>query len=224
MASPSILRLASVSKVYPGVRALDGVSLDFASGEVHGVVGENGAGKSTLIQLIAGGIVPDEGRLELDGRPTPYTNPATARAAGISVVFQEFQSLPGVTVTENLLLGSKWGRRGLIRWRDAHRAAEATLAEVGLEVDVRATMETLSPAQRKLVEIARAVKDEAKVVLLDEPTAALEADDSERVLAAMRRLRDADCAVVFVSHRLKEVLDVCDRRQRLARRPPRRHI
>jgi rhamnose transport system ATP-binding protein len=207
---PPTLRLVSVSKVYPGVRALDGVSLDFARAQVHGVVGENGAGKSTLIQLIAGGIVPDEGRLELDGESTPYTNPAAARGSGISVVFQEFQSLPGVTVTENLLLGSKWGSRGFIRWRAAHRTAEQVLKEVGLELDVRAPMETLSPAQRKLVEIARAVNERARVVLLDEPTAALEADDSERVLAAMRRLREAGCAVVFVSHRLKEVLDVCD--------------
>jgi ABC-type sugar transport system ATPase subunit len=206
-----ILSLRGVSKVYPGVRALDDVSIDFIPGEVHGVVGENGAGKSTLIQLIAGGVVPDEGWIELAGQRDVYSTPSAARAGGIAVVFQEFQSLMGVSVTENVLLGSRWGRRGVVGWRTAHRQAELALEEVGLEIDVRNPMESLNPAQRKLVEIARAVHSHAQVILLDEPTAALELEDSARVLAAMERLRETGCALVFVSHRLQEVLEICDR-------------
>jgi len=214
MTDSTVLRLLETSKVYPGVRALDRVSVTFAAGEIHGLCGENGAGKSTMVQLVAGGVTPDEGSLELDGVSDPYRDPAAARRAGIAVVFQEFQSLPGVSVTENILLGSPVLTRGVVRWRRAHELAAAALREVvGVEdhIDVRAPMESLSPAQRKLVEIARAVGSRARVVLLDEPTAALEAADSERVLAAMRRLRDAGTAVVFISHRLHEVLGVCDR-------------
>lgn len=205
-----MLRLVNASKVYPGVRALDQLDLEFTAGEIHGLVGENGAGKSTVVGLVAGSIDPDEGWLELGGVKDPYSNPSAAHAAGIAVVFQEFQTLPGVSVAENVLLGSRWARSGIVSWRRANQLAREAMAEVALDVDVRRPMEDLDPAHRKLVEIARAVHLGARVILLDEPTAALEKEDSEHVLAAVRRLRDAGCAVVFVSHRLNEVLDLCD--------------
>jgi rhamnose transport system ATP-binding protein len=205
-----VLKLVETSKVYPGVRALDRVDLEFKAGEIHGLVGENGAGKSTVIGLVTGRITPDEGRLELDGEADPYGSPASAHAAGIACVFQEFQSLPGVSVAENVLLGSRWAKGGVVNWRRAHQLAREALAEVELDIDVRTPMEGLDPAHRKLVEIARAVHFGARVVLLDEPTAALEREDSDRVLAAAKRLRAKGCAVVFVSHRLEEIVGVCD--------------
>jgi ABC-type sugar transport system ATPase subunit len=205
-----LLKLVETSKVYPGVRALDRVDLEFKAGEIHGLVGENGAGKSTVVGLVAGSITPDEGWLELEGQKDPYGSPAAAHAAHIAVVFQEFQSLPGVSVAENVLLGSKWSSGGIVSWRRTYQQAREALAAVELEIDVRRPMEQLDPAHRKLVEIARAIHLGARVVLLDEPTAALEREDSDHVLAALRRLRESGCAVVFVSHRLEEVIDVCD--------------
>jgi ABC-type sugar transport system ATPase subunit len=206
-----VLRLHGVTKVYPGVRALDRLSIEFRAGEIHGVVGQNGAGKSTLMQMIAGNIQPDEGEIEVPGAEKTFTSPAEARQAGISIVSQEFQSLAGLTVTENVLLGSGFGGSSIIRWSTAHRAAAETLESLGLQIDVRATMESLSPAHRKLVEIARAVHENARLVVLDEPTAALEAQESAQVLAAMTRMRAAGRSVVFVSHRLDEILACCDR-------------
>ena len=178
---------------------------------MHGLVGENGAGKSTVVGLVAGSINPDEGWLELGGVKDPYSNPSAAHAAGIAVVFQEFQTLPGISGSRERPLGSKWTRNGIVSWRRANQLAREAIAEVALDIDVRRPMEDLDPAHRKLVEIARAVHLGARVVLLDEPTAALEKEDSEHVLAAVRRLREAGCAVVFVSHRLQEVLQLCDR-------------
>ena len=209
-AATPMLALDAISKAYPGVRALDGVSFELMAGRIHGLVGENGAGKSTLVNVVAGAVAPDSGELRLEGAPVAFSGPWDARASGIAVVHQEFQSLLALSVAENVLLGSPVLQRGVLRWRSARRQAEEALDSIGAAIDVRARMEQLGPAQRKLVEIARAVHGAARVLVLDEPTAALEADDSERLYAAMARLRDRGVALAFVSHRLDEVLAQCD--------------
>ena len=205
------LELDGVSKAYPGVRALDLVSLGLRVGEIHGIVGENGAGKSTLVNVIAGAVVPDGGEIRLAGQRVELSGPWAARRQGIAIVHQEFQSLLALSVAENVLLGSETMRRRFVNWRAARRQAEAAFRQIGVAIDVRAPMESLGPAQRKLVEIARAVHGAAAVLILDEPTAALEAGDSARLYASMSALRQAGVALGFISHRLDEVLRICDR-------------
>jgi ABC-type sugar transport system ATPase subunit len=206
-----MLRVLNVSKAYPGVRALDDVSVEFRDGEVHGVVGENGAGKSTLTAIVGGAVAPDRGALELAGSVVTLAGPADARARGIGIVHQHLQSALSLSVTENVLLGSPSLSRGLVNWREAHRQAEAVFAELGVDIDVRAPMRALNPARRKLVEIARAICGAATVIFFDEPTAALDAEDADHLFNAMRRLRERGLAVAFTSHRLEEVLAVTDR-------------
>lgn len=206
-----MLSLRNISKAYPGVRALDGVSIELRDGEIHGVVGENGAGKSTLVGIVGGAIKPERGEMVLDGSVVTFSEPSEARAHGIAVVHQHFQSALGLSVTENVLLGSPQLSKGLVNWRDAHRQAEAVFAELGVDIDVRLPMRALKPTQRKFVEIGRAIYGAASVILLDEPTAALDSEDADRLFAAMRLLSRRGLAVAYISHRLEEVLTVTDR-------------
>ncbi len=206
-----MLSLRNISKAYPGVRALDGISIELRDGEIHGVVGENGAGKSTLVGIVGGAITPERGEMVLDGSVVTFSEPSEARARGIAVVHQHFQSALGLSVTENVLLGSPPVSKGLVNWRDAHKQAEAVFAELGVDLDVRLPMRALKPTQRKFVEIGRAIYGAASVILLDEPTAALDSEDADRLFAAMRLLSQRGLAVAYVSHRLEEVLTVTDR-------------
>ena len=206
-----MLRLENISKVYPGVRALDDISIEFHDGEIHGVVGENGAGKSTLVEIVGGTIKPDRGAMELNGSVVAFSEPSEAKAKGIAVVHQHFQSALGLSVTENVLLGSPQLSKGLVNWRDAHKQAEAIFADLGVLIDVRLPMRALKPAQQKFVEIGRAIYGAASVILLDEPTAALDGEDSDRLFAAMRLLSQRGIAVAYVSHRLEEVMTLTDR-------------
>jgi ABC-type sugar transport system ATPase subunit len=143
-----MLRLENISKVYPGVRALDDISIEFQDGEIHGVVGENGAGKSTLVEIVGGTIKPDRGAMELNGSVVAFSEPSEAKAKGIAVVHQHFQSALGLSVTENVLLGSPQLSKGLVNWRDAHKQAEAIFADLGVLIDVRLPMRALKPAQQ----------------------------------------------------------------------------
>ena len=206
-----MLSLKNISKAYPGVRALDDISIELRDGEIHGVVGENGAGKSTLIEIVGGAIKPDRGAMELDGSVVTFSEPSEARAEGIAVVHQHFQSALDLSVTENVLLGSPRLSKGLVNWRDAHKQAEAVFADLGVDIDVRLPMRALKPAQRKFAEIGRAIYGAASVVLLDEPTAALDGADADRLFAAMRLLSQRGLAVAYVSHHLEEVLTMTDR-------------
>jgi ABC-type sugar transport system ATPase subunit len=206
-----MLRLMGVSKAYPGVRALDAVSVELEAGEIHGIVGENGAGKSTLLGIVSGAVIPDRGHMELGGEKVAFAGPSEARALGIAVVHQHFQSALGLSVTENVLLGAGALSRGFVNWRGVHREAERVFDDLGVDIDVRLPVRALDAAQRKFVEIGRAMYGAATVVLLDEPTAALDAEDAERLFAAMNVLRGRGLALAFVSHRLEEVLAVTDR-------------
>jgi len=192
------------------VRALDHVSVELAAGEIHGIVGENGAGKSTLVEIIGGAIRADRGTIELGGEPLVFSGPSDARARGIAVVHQEFHSLLHLSATENVLLGSRTTSGVIVNWPKAHKEAEAVFGELGVEVDVHSPMRSLKPAQRKFTEIANALYGAASVILLDEPTAALDPDDSDRLLRVMRLLAERGLAVAFVSHRLEEVIRVTD--------------
>jgi len=213
MVSP-LLSARNLDKGYPGVQALDGVSIDLHAGEIHALIGENGAGKSTLIRMLAGVDRPDSGQILIDGQPVRLTSPADARRRGISVIFQELALVPDMTVAENILLGREVGRGpgGLIvdRRRSASIASEV-LGRMGVSIDPGAPTGELSIAEQQLVEIARSLAMQAPVVIMDEPTSSLGLRDIRALLDVVKGLRDSGVAVMYVSHKLDEVREIADR-------------
>ncbi len=208
-ASSARLSASGLTKIYGGVRVLDAVNFDVAAGEVHALVGENGAGKSTLIRMLGGAVRPDAGFVSLDGVPLPAGDPRHVRQLGISVVYQEFTLVPFMSVADNLRLGRERGP--ILRRGDQTAAIRRCLDDLGLAIDPARPVRDLSVAQQQLVEIARALISEARVIVLDEPTAALSGREGDRLLTVVRRLRANGLAVVYVSHRLEEVFALADR-------------
>ena len=209
--SGTTLRATGLRKRFDGVEVLHGVDLELRPGEVHALVGENGAGKSTIINLLSGRLRPDEGLLELDGVPVELANPLAARRAGISVIAQELEVVPTLTIVENIFLGVEPTRFGLVRWRDARRQVVSVLRELGLDADPNRVVGTMGVADQQLVEIAKAIVGEFGVLVMDEPTSALNLEDTERLFKIVRRLKADGVAVLYVSHRLWEVFDLADR-------------
>lgn len=211
-AAVPLLRLEEISKTYGGVRALRGASLDIRSGEIHAVVGENGAGKSTLMKIIAGVVQPDGGRILLDGQPVVLGNPREAQRMGISIVFQELNLFPDLTLAENIFLNREpTGRTGLTDYPLMHRLAADALAQVGLALDPRRQMRRLSLAEKQLVEIARGLAHRARLIILDEPNSALTDQETERLFGTVRALVARGAAILYVSHRMDEVFSISDR-------------
>ncbi|HET7726223.1 MAG TPA: sugar ABC transporter ATP-binding protein [Candidatus Limnocylindrales bacterium] len=206
------LALRGVSKRFGATQALDDVSLELRAGEVHALVGENGAGKSTLVKILAGVYQPDSGTVHLDGRSVEITSPGLARNLGIAVVHQEPRLFPDLTVAENVFLGhTPTGRLGSVDWGAMRRATVDRLRELDVRLDPGAQVRGLSMADQQLIEIVKALTLDARVLILDEPTASLSVHEVDRLFAIVRRLRDRGVAVLFVSHRLDEVFDLCDR-------------
>ena len=207
----AVLELVEVSKSFGGAPALRAVSFAVAAGRVHALVGENGAGKSTLVKIMSGVVRPDAGTILLDGEPVVFGAPADASARGIHLVHQELALLDEASVVENVFLGAeRRGRLGTLDWAGMRRDARAILERLGARIDPRTRVAGLSVAQRQLVEIARALVDRVRVLILDEPTAALSPEEAAHLFATLRRLRDGGCAVVYISHRIGEVLDLAD--------------
>ena len=205
---PPLLEVSGVSKSFPGVRALDDVSLHVRAGEVLGLIGENGAGKSTLIRILAGAQLPDTGRLAVNGRMVKLSNPVAARQAGIGVIYQEFNLIPELSVVDNLFLGREsW----LLQHSDERRRAEQVFERLAVSIPLNVPCSTLSVAQQQIVEIARALLQDAGVLIMDEPTAALTPREVDRLLAIVHELKAQGIGIVYVSHRLNEVFAVCDR-------------
>jgi ribose transport system ATP-binding protein len=204
-------RLEGVSKRYGGVTALDRVDFGCALGSIHAVLGENGAGKSTLIKIMSGVVRPDEGAMTLGGRPVAFATPAQANAAGVVCIFQELSLLPDLTVAQNISVADPPRRFGLIDARAERRRAEAVLARIGCE-DVNPLMRArdLPLSRRQMVEIAKALAKDPKLLILDEATSALAAADVDRVFSLLRDLRDAGLSIVTISHRMHEIEAVCD--------------
>jgi ribose transport system ATP-binding protein len=209
----AVLSVTGMRKVYGGTVALAGGELEVAAGEIHGVVGENGAGKSTLIRSLAGTPPPDSGTISVDGRPFPERHtPADAAAAGLGFIHQDAALVDELSVGENIALVTGYAqRRGVIDWRQIRRSAAQALQTLGVDLDPQQLVAELPPASRMIVAIARALVNSPRVLILDEPTASLSARDTERLFTVLRGLRDSNRGIVFVSHRLDEVTDLCDR-------------
>ncbi len=207
-----ILRTEKITKQFLGVRALNGVDLDLLPGEVHALMGENGAGKSTLINIISGLIHPTSGGIVLDGKQVQFNNSQDARRAGISTITQEFNLVPQLTVAENIFLGREPVLpTGLINWQEVRQRAERTLKDLGLRVSLNQRVEYLDVGDRQLIEIAKALSGEFRVIMMDEPTAALNAAEVDRLFEIISALKQHGVAVLYVSHRLNEVFRIADR-------------
>jgi len=223
--SPPLLVMEGIEKSFPGVKALDGVSLELRAGEVLALVGENGAGKSTLIKVLSGAHRPDSGRLLLGGEPLVVASPADAQRAGIAVIYQEFNLVPTLTARENIFLGQERTVGGFLRRRRERRAALDLFSRMGVEIDPEAVCRSLTVAQQQVVEIAKALSLRARILVMDEPTATLSTDEVERLFAIIRDLKRQGIGVIYISHRLDEVFEVADRvmvlrdGQRIATRP-----
>ncbi|MFI6512664.1 sugar ABC transporter ATP-binding protein [Streptosporangium sp. NPDC050855] len=211
-AVPPVLALAGVSKAFGAVRALHEVSLDLCAGEVHALAGENGAGKSTLVKILAGVHRPDGGQVLLDGEPVEFSGPADAQRAGVAVIYQEPTMFPDLSVAENIFIGRHpRGRFGRID-RAAMRARSAELfARLGVALGPEQPARGLSIADQQLVEIAKALSRDARVLVMDEPTAALSGNEVARLFGVVEALREQGCAVLFISHRLDEIFELCGR-------------
>jgi ribose transport system ATP-binding protein len=206
----ALLEVVDISKTFPGVRALDGVSFRLQAGEVHALVGENGAGKSTLIKVLTGVYQPDTGELRYQDEPVQFGTPMAAQYAGISTIYQEVNLVPLMSVVHNLFLGREPRRFGLLDEGRMHREAQAVLAGYGVTADVRRPLGTLALGARQMVALARAVMIDAKVVIMDEPTSSLEPREVETLFGVIRDLHARGIGIVYVSHRLDELYRICD--------------
>ncbi|MEV0200873.1 sugar ABC transporter ATP-binding protein [Nonomuraea sp. NPDC050691] len=207
-----MLVMRGIVKQFPGVRALDGVDLDVRAGEVHCLLGQNGAGKSTLIKVLAGAHRPDEGTIELNGAPAAPASPVDAIRLGIATIYQELDLVDGLTVAENIFLGHEHARLGFTDRRAANRAAGEVLARLG-HPEIRPSTEVgrLAPAAKQIVSMARALSREARLIVMDEPSAALAHDEVANLFRIIRDLTARGVAVVYISHRMEEIREIGDR-------------
>ncbi len=210
--SETILRLMNISKHFGGVHALKDVHLEVDKSEIHALLGENGAGKSTLMKILSGVYQPDRGIIELEGKEVTFTNPQSAKDAGIGIIYQEFSLIPYLTVTQNIFLGRELRNKfGVLEEKKMQRIANEKLQNLNVEIDPQSLIKNLSIAKQQFVEIVKAVTDEVKVLILDEPTATLTPSEVKQLFMLMRTLQDKGVSMIFISHHLDDVYEIADR-------------
>jgi rhamnose transport system ATP-binding protein len=207
----SSLTLTDIRKSFGGVRALERASLELLPGAVTALIGENGAGKSTLVKILSGVYQPDGGEIRIDGKAIRIADPHSARSLGIGVVHQECLSFDNLTVAENLFVNSQPVRAGLVDWRDMRSRAAAVLRDLDADFDADTPAARLSIAQKHVMQIARALTHESRVLIFDEPTASLSKRECVELFRIVRKLRDAGCALLFISHKFEEIFEIADR-------------
>ncbi len=208
---PPLIEMRGIVKSFPGVKALRGVSLSLRAGEVLALLGENGAGKSTLMKVLGGAHLADEGVIEIDGRETVFRSPQDSRNAGVAVIYQEFNLVPGLNAVENIFLGQEITSGGFIAQRKERKRAEELFARLGIAMDLDTPCGRLTTAQQQLVEIAKALAFDARIIVMDEPSAALTQHEVEKLFEIIRDLKKQGIGVIYISHRLDEIFTIADR-------------
>ncbi len=209
--SDIILELCNITKIFPGVKALDGVNFQLKAGEIHALMGENGAGKSTFIKVITGVHHAEGGTMFLDGKKVEFKTPLDAQRAGIAAIYQHVTSYPHLSVAENIFMGHESVKGGFIQWKEMHKRADVLLKRLNAEFSSAALMSSLSVAQQQMVEIAKALSMDARIIIMDEPTAALTRSESEELYRISEKLRDDGKSIIFISHRLEDMYRLASR-------------
>lgn len=210
--SGEILRMENITKTFPGVKALDDVQFDLQPGEVHTLMGENGAGKSTLMKIIAGVYRPETGKYFFEGKEVIFNTPRDAQLIGISIIYQEFNLIPHLSIAENIFLGREPLKRfGQIDWKKMYKETHLLLSELGVQLNPKEKINNLSIANKQMVEIAKALSFNSKVIIMDEPTAVLEDDETEHLFNIINDLKNKNVAVIYISHKMKEIFRISDR-------------
>lgn len=211
--SQPILTMRGISKRFPGVKALEEVDFELYPGEVHALMGENGAGKSTLMKILSGVYAPTEGTIRLKGRDVVFHNPMNAQRQGVSIIHQEFNLFPNLSAAENIYIDRPdiTGRFGFIKWPKLVREAQALIDSIGGGIDVRREVQHLGVHSQQVVEIAKALSFRADVLIMDEPSATLPENEVQNMFEVVRRLRHQGVAIVYVSHRMKEIFEIADK-------------
>ena len=204
-----ILTLKNITKEFPGVKALDDVTINIERGTIHGLVGENGAGKSTLIKVLAGIYQPNKGEIILDGKPCRFNSPIEARRAGISVVHQEIKLAEPLSVAENMFLGNVQLKNGLVDWKGMRRRAREIVEDLGMDIDINAQVSSLTVAKKQIVEIMHAINNNSRILIMDEPSAVLTDRELEVMFRIVKQLRDEGITIIDISHRLDEIFGLC---------------
>jgi ribose transport system ATP-binding protein len=207
------LEMRHISKQYPGVRALDDVSLSVARAEIHALLGENGAGKSTLMKILAGAQSKDQGDILIDGHTVTIDSPQKAMDLGVSIIYQEFNLVPYLSAGENIFLGREPRAKlpGFVDFKTLYNTSQQVIDKLGVKMDAHAPVNTLSIAQQQMVEIAKATSKQAKIIVMDEPSATLTDHELKALFDLMRQLKAEGVSIVYISHRLEEVFEICDR-------------
>lgn len=209
--SNCILEVRHISKTFPGVKALSDVSIQIQPGQAHAFVGENGAGKSTLMKILNGNYTKDSGEILIDGRPVEIRSPQEAHALGISIIFQEFNLVPTLSVAENLFIGRLPKKKNRIDWKQLYAMAHKALCRIGYDLDPAMQVSKLTVAQMQMVEIAKAISYEnTRVLLMDEPSATLTNKECDMLFQVVRELKSQGIAVIYISHRLEEIFEICE--------------
>ena len=204
-----ILTLKNITKEFPGVKALDDVTINIERGTIHGLVGENGAGKSTLIKVLAGIYQPNKGEIILDGKPCRFNSPIEARRAAISVVHQEIKLAEPLSVAENMFLGNVQLKNGLVDWKGMRRRAREIVEDLGMDIDINAQVSSLTVAKKQIVEIMHAINNNSRILIMDEPSAVLTDRELEVMFRIVKQLRDEGITIIYISHRLDEIFGLC---------------
>ncbi len=205
-----ILTLKNISKEFPGVKALDDVTINIERGTIHGLVGENGAGKSTLIKVLAGIYQPNEGEIILEGKPCRFGSPIEARHAGISVVHQEIKLAEPLSVAENMFLGNVMMKGGLVDWKGMRQSAQNIVDDLGMDININAQVSSLTVAKKQIVEIMHAINNNSKILVMDEPSAVLTDRELEVMFRIVKQLREKGITIIYISHRLDEIFGLCN--------------
>ena len=208
-----VLKMDNITKTFPGVVALEDVSIELYKGEVLGILGENGAGKSTLIKILAGNYIKDSGSIFVNGEKFEIKNPSEAMASGIRVIYQELNTLNNLTVAENIFIGEQLvkGPFKIVDWKKMTRKAAEILNSLNVSLDPNSVIGDLSISEKQIVEIAKAISKDAKILVMDEPTAALSEEETQSLFKIISTLKSRGVSIIYISHRLKEIFQITDR-------------